>query len=142
MARKNKDYKIIKEWKKDNAILIGKMFSNIKRKEIDDVLDSFIEKYLKKEEMILNNTYQERELYSDTLDVTEFYYKNKPSTGGNGVLFDATKFNPALNMLEAFGTRRKAFKKEMKKYDENSFGFESNNLKQSNEKVKMNAWLI
>lgn len=140
MKKKINNYKILRKWKNDNAILIKTVFPKIKRKEIDDVLDNIIKENMKKEEIILNNTYQEKKLYSDALDVSEFYYKNKPSTGGNGVLFDATKFNPALNMLESFGDRRKAFKKEMKKYDEGTFGFESNNLKQKNEKVKMNAW--
>lgn len=140
MAKLNRKYTILKNWKKDNAILIGKLFPNIKREEIDKQLDKFINENIKKEEIILNNTYQEKELFSDTLDVTEFYYKNKPSTGGNGVLFDATQFNPALKMLEAFGVRRTAYKKQMKTYPENSYEFNSFNLKQNNEKVKMNAW--
>lgn len=124
----------------DISVLVNKMFPKLSRMEMDEILDSIIVDSLKKEDIVLNNTYQEKQLYSDTLDVSEFYYKNKPSTAGNGVLFDAYKFNPALKMLERFGDRRKMFKGMMKKFEEGTFGFDSNNLKQGNEKVKMNAW--
>lgn len=133
--KKINSYKILRKWKNDNAILIRKLFPKLDRLEIDFILDNIIEDSLKKEDMILNNTYQEKQLYSDTLDVSEFYYKNKPATAGNGVLFNATKFNPALKMLESFGTRRKMYKNLMKTFDEGTFGFDSNNLKQGNEKV-------
>jgi hypothetical protein len=138
--KKINNYKILRKWKNDNAILIKKLFPKLDRLEIDFILDNIIEDSLKKEDMVLNNTYQEKQLYSDTLDVSEFYYKNKPATAGNGVLFNATKFNPALKILESFGTRRKMYKNLMKTFEEGTFGFNSNNLKQGNEKVKMNAW--
>lgn len=133
-------YKILSKWKKDNKILIKAMFPKATDKEIESGLNILIDKNLKREEMILNNTYQEKQLCSDTLDVSEFYFKGKPACGGNGVLINATKFNPALKMLESFGDRRKAFKKRMKDFSEDSFEFADYDLKQGNEKVKMNAW--
>lgn len=133
-------YEIIKMWKSDMYILLNKMYPQIPRMEIEGRLDQIIKDKLKKEEMALVDTYREKTLWSDVLDVTQFYFKNKPATAGNGVLFDPTGFNPAIEMLNQFGDRRKAFKKEMKKYDEGTFEFLQNNLYQGNEKVKMNAW--
>ena len=134
------NYKILRKWKKDMKVLMNVLYPNIDEKEKDLFLDNTIKENLQRSDMVLNNTYQEKELWSDTLDVSEYYFKGKPATGGNGVLFHPTKFNPALKMLESFGDRRKQFKKERKMFPEDSFEFADRDLKQNNEKVKMNAW--
>ena len=140
MARKIENFELIMRWKRDNKILIQKMFPRAKDKDIDKGLSYLIDKFMVKTDMKLNNTYQEKELYSDTLDVSEYYFKCKPATAGNGVLVDPTKFNPALKMLEAFKSNRDQFKKERQQFPEDSFEFADRDLKQGNEKVKMNAW--
>lgn len=133
-------YVILEKWKDDATILLKKLYPDVKKEKLGGILDNIIDSNLATEDMQLNNTYQEKVLYSDSLDVSEYFFKAKPSSAGNGVLFDKDQFNPALNMLEAFGIRRKQYKKLMKQFEKNSFGFNMNNLYQNNEKVKMNAW--
>lgn len=115
-------------------------YPKVPREKLRSKIEVIYKNNIRKEQLTLNDTYRNKVYRSDTLSFLEFCEKKKPLLAGNGVLMDKNERNPAVNMLHKFGKRRKGFKKEMLSFDELSFEFAMGDLKQKNEKVKMNAW--
>lgn len=135
-------YTIINNWREDMLKLIKPYYNKVDINTLMVLLDNIIKDNIRVEDISMLNSYLNTEFTTDSLDLTEFYFKRKPLTGGNGVLFDADIYNPSIPMLKGQKATRGKYKKEMylahKAGDE--FGFKMGNLKQNNEKVKMNAW--
>lgn len=129
-----------KNWINDNAILLQQMYPKVSRQKLDKILKGILKKNIKQQQVILRDTYKNKEYSSDTLQLTEFCKKIKPLTAGNGVLMDRDGRNPAIKMLDRMKEKRNYFKAEMKKQPPDSYEFDQFNLFQGNEKVKMNAW--
>lgn len=131
---------ILNKWKRDMMLLLEVKFPSASKSRLTEILNNIIQNNIKKQEIILHNSYTNNSFETDSLDLTEFYFKKKPLTGGSGVLFDPDVVNPAIPMLKKQKVTRNKYKEEMYSHREGSFGFMMGNLKQVNEKVKMNAW--
>lgn len=131
---------IIDRWKYDMLTILKVKYPKASSETLDNILNDIIKENMKIEEMSLYNSYTNMEFSTDSLQLTEFYFKKKPLTAGNGILFDPDGLNPSIPMLQKQKKKRKEYKNEMYKYAEKSFEFMMGNLKQNNEKTKMNAW--
>ena len=128
------------EWINDNSLLLSKLYPKVDKKFINDKLLEILNKNIKSTNLILKDTYRGKTFTTDTLKFPEYCNKSKPTLGGNGVLFDRNRKNPAIKMLDKFAARRKDYKDQMYKCDANSYEFDKYDLYQKNEKVKLNAW--
>lgn len=128
------------KWIIDMTELVRLKFPLLSKERTSSLLNDIYEKTIKKEKLIMEDTYRNITYESDTRQILEYCEVKKPLLAGNGVLFDADKNNPAIKMLNKIKQKRKFYKAEMKKYEPDSYGFALNNLYQGNEKVKMNAW--
>lgn len=128
------------KWIADMLPLVKLRYPLINKERIDELLDNIYEKTIKKEKLIMQDTYRNITYESDTRQLLEYCEVKKPLLAGNGVLFDADKNNPAIKMLNKIKQKRNFYKAKMKTYEPDSYGFALNNLYQGNEKVKMNAW--
>ena len=131
---------IEKQWIDDNYVLLRKLYPKVPKDKIKEKLLKILKKNIQATPITMTDTYRNKVYKSDTVQLTEFCNKVKPLTAGNGVLFDRDANNPSIKMLNKIGDRRNSIKKDMYNYDPDSYEFSSRNLKQKNEKVKVNAW--
>lgn len=140
MTRKVRKYKIMKMWKKDMFKLLKARYPDATGEEIDLYLNKLIKDNIKIEDVKLHNNYTNKIFTSDTLDLTEFFYKRKPLSTEHGTLFNNDEYNPAVIMLKKFMSVRKVFKKKRQEVDKNSYEYFKYDLNQLLEKIKANSW--
>lgn len=132
--------KIEEQWIEENVLMLSKVFPKTSKEKLKKIVTNELEKNIKKETVELHDTYRNKVYKSDTIQVTEFINSTHALTAGNGVLFDRDANNPSINMLNKIGNNRNSIKAQMKKTDPNIFEFKMLDLKQGNEKNKVNAW--
>lgn len=111
-------------------------------KAIKKVVMMMVDKEFTNPTVEMDNNFTHTKKRSTLLSVVDWYYGRQPILAGNGTFYrnQDEAINPQARFLEDMGTNRKAFKKQMFKCQEGSPEYKAFDLKQANEKIKMNSY--
>lgn len=110
---------IIKEWKKAQIEALSKIYPDMCTEEIERLLDKQIEERCIDPKCTLHNNYENTEIKTTLLAVTDFIHDTKPIIAGFGCLFknQHEQINPKAKVIEKILADRAAFKAKLKLYD-------------------------
>ena len=136
-----KSHLLIQDWiqrtHENFKMILGDKYDPIKVERV--INESLKHIYLPK--MRLVNNYEMKEFRGTLLDMYDFIKLKKPIISGNGVLFmqHGVKPNPQLKWIADLMAKRKGYKKEMFKCEEDSPEYRHYDLLQLNTKIKINS---
>ena len=110
--------------------------------KVDDIIISEIEKSIQNPKVKMNNNYINEEKDASLIGVFDWTFKQKPIIAGNGTFYKNQHEapNPIARMLKGMLMNRKAIKKEMFKYDEDTLEYKDKDREQKNEKINCNSY--
>lgn len=133
--------KIKERYKEESKNVLKYLFPNLYEDELDRAIDYSIGKRYKKEPCHVDNSYKEKTVNMNLLDMTNYILEREPIQTAYGVLFKkhADAPNPLMNMTKIFMDNRNILKKEMFKHPKGSEEYEKYNLLQLLAKLDSNG---
>lgn len=132
----------LKKYKKQMTEIISQTMPDVDKDEIEEIVEDMMKERLRNPIVTLDNNFTGENRDSTLLSVLDWTFDRKPIIAGNGTFYknQDEAINPIANMLNGFLTKRKAYKKEMFKVEDNtSDRYAELDLLQSIEKVNANS---
>lgn len=132
---------LINKYKEEIIPMLQLSFPHLGLSEITDGVDYSIIKRMKNPEVVLHNSYKNKEINSSLLQMADYILQKEPIISSYGVLFKkhGEVPNPLTKMLKKFMENRDIYKKKMYTYTKGSELFEKYNLYQLLSKIDSNS---
>jgi len=131
----------ITEWKDKMKDIINARFGHLSKTKVDKYLNQLIEKNIYNPRVAIVNNYTNQKVETTVLDLIDAIRKNNLIIGGGGVLYaqHGVKDNILLEFIVDLRRLRDGFKRERKKYQEDTDEYLMADINQNNVKVKVNS---
>lgn len=141
-----KDSLFIKKYIKQMTEVMKRTNPAWSEEDIKRVVKKMVEKQMVNPKVTLDNNYTGENKESTLLSVLDWSLDRKPLITGNGTFYKTQEesINPVANMLDGWGSERKALKKEMfrvgEEYGTDTYEYNDLDRKQDDKKRNMNSW--